>query len=167
MFQLYGRSVHPELFQIFAQAQIWQSGYVATVRICDAGHTLSFRYDQTTITEVTATRQQALPEKKRFLDKRLRGSRDESFQFEGGVNYSASYQLERLDPSVYMNVHEELIADCRRAVLFHRFPVSNRLMPEPLSLIHTEVDANSLLVHAFHTFPENFVVVKTQSLFEI
>lgn len=167
VFQLYGRSVHPELFQVFAQAQIWQSGYVATLRICDAGHTVSFRYGHTTITEVTATRQQALPLKKRFLDKRLRGSRDESFQFDGGVNYNASYQLERLDPAVFMNAHEELISDCRQAVVFHRFPASSRLLPEPVSLIRTEVDAHSLLVHAFHTFPENFVVVKTQSLFEI
>lgn len=167
VFQLYGRSVHPELLQVFAQAEITQCAYVATIRICDAGHTISFRHDHATVTEVTATRQQSLPQKKRFLDKRLRGSRDESFRFDGGVNYNASYQLERLDSAVFLNFHEELLFDCRRAALFHRFPSSSRLMPEPLSLVRTEVESNSLLVHAFHTFPESNVVVKTQSLFEI
>jgi len=166
-FQLYGRSVHPELFEVFAHAHVWQAAYNATLRICDAGHTISFRYRRMEITELTATRQQALPQKKRFLDRRLRGSRDESFQFDNGLRYSASYQLERLDREVFLNAHEELLLDCRRAALFHRFPAVGRLSPEPLSLIFTEVEGHSLLIHAFHTFPENCVVVKTQSLFEI
>jgi hypothetical protein len=128
---------------------------------------ISFHHQRATVTEVTATRQQSLPQKKRFLDRRLRGSRDESFLFDGGVRDSASYQLERLDPEVFLNAHEELLRDCRRAAVYYRFPAIGRLAPEPISLICTEADTHSLLIHAFHTFPENCVVVKTQSLFEL
>jgi hypothetical protein len=33
--------------------------------------------------------------------------------------------------------------------------------------VQTEERPGSLLVHAFHTFPDNRAVVKTQSLFEV
>ena len=68
---------------------------------------------------------------------------------------------------MFLNYHEELIVDCGRADLSHRFPSANRLAPGPISLIRTEADARSLLVHAFHTFPDCCAVVKTQSLFEL
>jgi hypothetical protein len=67
---------------------------------------------------------------------------------------------------VFLNLHEELSIDCGRADLAYRFPPANRLAPEALSLIRTEVCPRSLLIHAFHTFPESAAVVKTQSLFE-
>src|SRR3990172_1814896 len=104
-------SFHPELFQVYASAQVRQPAYGATMQICDAGHIIAFRRERTIVTEVTASRQQALPQKKRFLDRRLRGSRDETFLFDRGVRYSASYQLERLDPGVFLTVHEEALKD--------------------------------------------------------
>lgn len=167
VFHVYGRSVHPELFYVFAEKELWRDAYRAVIRICDAGHIVDFRYDNTTVTEVTATRQQSLPQKKRFLDKRLRGSRDESFRFENGLQYQVSYQLEQLDPEVYINFHEELLLDCGRVAVAHRFPSANRFSPEPLSLVRADANYDSLLIHAYHTFPESYSVVKTQSLFEL
>ena len=167
MLHVYGRSVHPELFRIFAETDIAQDGYSATLRICDTGHTIDFRYKGHTVTELTASRDQLLPQKKRLLEKSLRGCRDESVRFDGGLRYSLSYQMERLDPTVFLNFHEELLADCKRAAVAYRFPAENRLSPEPLSLLRTETAARSLLIHAFHTFPESGSVLKTQSLFEL
>jgi hypothetical protein len=34
-------------------------------------------------------------------------------------------------------------------------------------VIRTEVSRESILVYAFHTFPEHCAIVKTQSLFEL
>jgi hypothetical protein len=167
MLHVYGRSVHPELVHVFAETDVWQESYLARLRICDAGHTISFRYDGRTVTELTATRDQLLPQKKRFLEKSLRGCRDESVPFDGGLRYSVSYQMERLDPIVFLNMHEELLADCKRATIAYRFPAENRLSPEPLSLLRTEAGAHNLLVHAYHTFPESRTILKTQSLFEL
>ncbi len=164
---VYGRSVHPELFRIFAETEVSQDSYAADLCICDAGHLISFRFEGHTVTEVTASRDQLLPQKKRLLEKSLRGCRDETMRFEGGLQYSVSYQMERLDPAVFLNFHEELLSDCKRAAVAYRFPAENRLSPEPLSLLRTEVGAHSLLAHAFHTFPESCTVLKTQSLFEL
>jgi hypothetical protein len=167
VFHLYGRSVHPELFQVYAESQLWQNSYSAQLQICDAGHVVAFCYGDSTIFEVTATQEQLLPKKKRLLEKRLRGHRDDALRFENGLRYQVSYQLEQLDPDVFVSLHEELLADCNDAEVAHCFPASNRLAPGPVSLLRTEASSHSLLVHAFHTFPENCAVVKTQSLYEL
>lgn len=167
VFHLYGRSVHPELLQIYEEMSFCRPKFQAVIRICEAGHTIGFRNGGNTITELTTTRQQLLPQKKRFLEHRLCGNRDESFHFDCGIRYQVSYQLERLDPEVFLNFHEELLIDCNRADIAHQFPAGNRLSPGPLSLIQTDLCAESLLIHAYHTFPESCAVVKSQSLFEI
>ncbi len=167
MLHVYGRSVHPELFRTFAETEIAADQYAATLRISDTGHSITFRYKGHTVTELTASRDQLLPQKKRLLEKSLRGCRDEMVRFDGGLRYSLSYQMERLEPIVFLNFHEELSADCKRAAVHYRFPTENRLSPEPLSLLRTDSGPRSLLIHAFHTFPESCSVLKTQSLFEL
>ncbi|HUG93649.1 MAG TPA: DUF2617 family protein [Planctomycetaceae bacterium] len=164
---VYGRSVHPELFAAYAALEVWQDAYEAVLRICDGGHTVSFRAAEQAITEVAAGRGNPLPTHKRLLEQRLRGCRDEALRFPGGLTYQLSFQLERLEPEVFLNLHEELLDDCARADVAHRFPPQNRLSPGPLSLIRTEASPRSLLIHAFHTFPESCAVVRTQSLFEL
>lgn len=167
VFHAYGRTVHPELFQVYAEMQVWQEAFSAEIRICDAGHTVGFRHNGNFITEVTASGEQPLPQRKRFLKKRLRGHRDESFHFEDGLRYHVSYQLEQVDPEVFLNIHEELLIDLGTADVSHSFPPAGRLSPGPLSLIRADVGVRSLLIHAFHTFPQSNAVVKTQSLFEL
>src|ERR1700683_1481582 len=164
---VYGRSVPPELFRVCAETEVAQDAFSARLRICDAGHIIAFRYEGHTVTEVTASRDQLLPQKKRCLEKALRACRAEAVRSDGGLRYCVSYQLERLDPGVFLNFHEELLSDCKRSTIAHRFPAESRLSPEPLSLLRTDLGAGSLLVHAFHTFPDSWRVLKTQSLFEL
>ncbi|MGH7201086.1 MAG: DUF2617 family protein [Planctomycetaceae bacterium] len=166
VFHLYGRSVHPELLQAYAEADVPHERYHAGLKICEAGHAVSFRLGKQCVTEVTATRQQCLPLRKRLLERRLQGCHDAAHSFEGGLTYQVSFQLEQLDAEVFHHVHEELLADCARADLACRFPSSSRWEPEPLSLLRAEASARGFLLHAFHTFPDQFAVVRTQSLFE-
>lgn len=167
VFHLFERSVHPELLAVRAKAEVWHEDYSASIRICDAGHMVSLRCRNETLTEVTAARQQLLPQKRQLLEKQIRGSRNESFQFENGVRYYVSYQLEQLDQEVFLNVHEEFSRDSLTATVAFAFPTTGRFDPAPLSVITTDNWPGSLLVQAFHTFPENCAVVKTQSLFEL
>ena len=50
--------------------------------------------------------------------------------------------------------------------IFYNFLPHHRLAVAPLSHIAVEARARSLLIHAFHTFPDDCAIVKTQSLFE-
>jgi hypothetical protein len=165
VFHLYGRSVHPELFQVCSEFEICQRRYAAVLRICDGGHTIELRQGGKTVTEVMSGARQPLPERKRLLEKRVHGCRNQAHEFED-LRYQASYQLEQLDPEVFLNYHEELLSDCARASVYHRFAPGHRLAPGSISLIRAEAEPRSLLVHTFHTFPESCGVVKTQSLFE-
>ena len=167
VFHVYGRSVHPELFQTYAETQLVLPQISAGIRICKAGHVIEVRQGNETLTEIAAEANQLFPVRKRLLERRLRGSRDDGFRLESGLKYQVSFQLEQVEPDIYQNLHEEFLYDSRRADLACRFPPSSRLSPEPLSLIRTEMTTNSLLVHAFHTFPENCSIVKSQTLIEL
>lgn len=166
VFRLFDRSVHPELFSTFARQEIVKGKLAVTLRVCDAGHTVHLRWQDSTVTEVVTSREQPLPQTRCRLQKRLVGHRDALLELDCGIRYHSSFQVERLDPEVFMNFHEELSLDCDKASLSHRFSSGSRLAPGPLSLIQTDITTDCLLIHAFHTFPENCAVVKTQSLFE-
>ncbi len=165
VFYLYSRPVHPELFQVYAETRIEHETYCAVLRICDAGHAVELRLGDLTLTEVTATQDQLLPAQRRLLQNRLHGYRDEAVTVDG-VSYQVSFQLEQLNADAFLSFNEELLHDCHRAEISHCFPAAGRLAPGPLSLIRADAQPGSLLIHAYHTFPDNCAVIKTQSLFE-
>lgn len=167
VFRLFSRSVHPELLNVCTQASIRQEAYAASLQICDAGHVISFHHNGQTLCELTTSADRPLPQNKQILSRRLRGQRNESVEHDAGILYHVSFQVEKLDPEVFLNLHEELLVDSGRSRVSHQFGASSRLAPAPLSVIQTEERINSLLVHTFHTFPDNCAVVKTQSLFEV
>jgi hypothetical protein len=164
---LLGRSVHPELIERFAQTTLTQDGFRATFAITDAGHLVELRAEKHTICEIVSPRGQLLPNRQRLLEKRLRGARDESLWLPGGIGYQLSFQIERLDPTIYLQVHEEFSRDCHKATLGYIFEPPNRLAPAAISYLNLSLFPRSLLIHAYHTFPENCAVVKTQTLFEL
>lgn len=167
MFHLFERTLHPELFEVHRQELIQQPDYAAAVRICDAGHVVTFRTAETLLSEVVVRRGHPLPERKERMHRKLKGCRDESIEINGAVTYHVSYQVEKLAPEVFLNLHEELQLDCRRAPISHSFGSANRMSPAALSFIQTDIWPHSLLIHAFHTFPEDCAIVKTQTLFEL
>ncbi len=166
LFYVYSRNLHPELFAVQAERKIAGPNYEATVQVCEAGHVLKFCQGDQTLIEIMTAEHQLFPQHKRLLDRRILGCRNAACQLGSGVEYQVSFQLERLEPAVFHQAHEELVMDCRTAQLAHAFPAGHRFSPNPLSLLRVDADRRSVLVHAFHTFPDSFAVVKTQSLLE-
>ena len=74
VFQLYGRSLHPELFEILGTRRIERGGYIANVQITNAGHVVTWQYDGITLTEVAASAQHPLPQRRRLMSHRLKGT---------------------------------------------------------------------------------------------
>lgn len=167
VFRLFCRTVHPELLDVYAGTSVEQGAYSVQLKICDAGHMVTFRHDGRTLCEIATSLERPLPHHRQVIARRLRGHRNESVEHDGGILYHVSFQVEQLEPDVFLQYHEELLLDAARARLAHRFSPTSRLSPAPLSVIQTEERPRSLLVHAFHTFPDNLAIVKTQSLFEV
>ena len=92
-FQLYGRSLHPELFETFKTAKIERGGYAARVDITSAGHIVTWRYGGITLTEVAASAQHPLPQKRRLMSYKLKGERHDRVECRGGVTYQVSFQF--------------------------------------------------------------------------
>ncbi len=113
-FQLYGRSLHPELFQVHKSQSIERGGYAAKVDITSAGHVVTWRYGGLTLTEVAASAQNPLPQKRRLLSYRLRGQRHDRVECRGGVTYQTSFQLEPVAPEVFWTFQQELADDGQR-----------------------------------------------------
>lgn len=166
VFEAFERPIHPELLRIHADAEWHHSICSVQAWICDAGHVLTVRHNRQTITEVATARDTPLPRHYRVFSHKLKGHRHDSLQCAGGVTYHISFDLEVLEPEVFANYHQELLSDSLRCPVAYHFQTRSRLNPVPLSFLQIETTADSLQVHTFHTFPDNFAVVKVQSRFE-
>jgi hypothetical protein len=166
VFQLYGRPLHPELFDILAMRKIQREDYEMTVRITRTGHVISWENRDVYLTEVAAATDEPLPEKRRLLSYRLRGEHSHSVACAHGIHYQMSFQVEVLPPEIFMHVHEEILCDGGKRGLLHNFQPHHRLALAPLGFITVEARAGCLFISAFHTFPGEHTIVKSQSLIE-
>ena len=60
-----------------------------------------------------------------------------------------------------------MITDSSPHSLLHRFRTANRLLPAPLTHLHIEPRVQGLSVQSFHTFPDDALIVRSQSLYEL
>ncbi|MBN2021318.1 MAG: DUF2617 family protein [Pirellulales bacterium] len=167
VFQLYGRALHPELFEVHASRTIQRGPYEAKIDITSAGHVVRWRYGGLTLTEVATSAQHPLPERRRLLNARLRGLRNDRIECRGGVTYQVSFQLEPVDPEVFWTYQNEMSRDGECQGMLHRFDSSGRMALGAMSYINLQIRNRSLLVRAFHTFPDDCAVVRSQSLFAL
>jgi len=164
--QLYGRPLHPELFDVLAARTISREDYRLTVYITRTGHVISWADEDVFLTEVAAAADQELPTKRRFLSHRLRNEQSAQFTGMHGVSYQVSFQAEVLTPEIFAHVHDEILVDGGKRGLLHHFPSHNRLVLPPLGFVTAEARPGCLFLSSFHTFPTEYTVVKTQSLIE-
>jgi hypothetical protein len=164
VFHLYGKPLHPELFDTLAQRQMRRQDYEVTVRITRTGHVITWQNSKVLLTEI-ADIDQNLPPSHRLLGYRLRGEHTGSWSFGHGVSYQMNFQVEKLTPEIYLHVHDEILAGGNRGLL-HNFQPNHRLAVAPLGFITLEARAGCLFLTSFHTFPEEHTVIKSQSLIE-
>jgi len=167
VFQLYGRPLHPELFQVHQSRTVKRGDYEAKIDITSAGHVVTWRYAGLTLTEVAAAAHHPLPERRRLLFYKLKGQRNDRIVCRGNVCYQVSFQLEPVAPEVFWTYQAELAYDGLQDGLFHQFDSSGRMALGALSYIHVETRNRVLTVQAFHTFPDDYAIVKSQSTFQL
>jgi hypothetical protein len=167
VFQLYGRVLHPELFEIHAVRSLDRGSYSVSIAITSAGHLVTWRGAGLVLAEVATHAGQPLPQRRRLLAHRIGNERSDRVECRAGVRYETCFQLEKISPEVFWTFQEELAAEGANRGLLHRFESGGRLSASALSLITVETRPRMLLVQAFHTFPDDLAVVKSQSIFEL
>ena len=134
VFQLYGRPLHPELFEVYHSRKVQREHYDAKIDITSAGHVVTWHHGGLTLTEVAASAQHPLPEKRRLLSYGLKGQRSDRVECRGGVCYQVSFQLEPVTPEVFWTFQQELAEDGLRQGMLHRFDSSGRHGPGRVEL---------------------------------
>src|SRR5947209_6921020 len=89
VFQVYGRPLHPEFFDILAVRTIQHADFRLTVRITRTGHVISWENPDVFLTEVTAAAGQELPERRRLLAYRFHQERCANLPCAHGIHYYA------------------------------------------------------------------------------
>ena len=167
VFQLYGRPLHPELFEVCSSRTVQRAEYTAKIDITRTGHVVTWRDAGLVLTEVVTSAHHPLPERRRLMSYRLKGQRSDRVECRGGISYQVSFQLEPVEPEVFWTFQEELTRDGQTQGMLQRFDSSGRMALGAISYINVESRARSFLVQAFHTFPDDYAIVKSQSLFQI
>ena len=167
-FFLYERALHPELFEIYHDRQIVKGGYEAQIWVTGCTHVIGFYRGTSTLVEVIADCSATLPQRGRLLELPFRGERDHERKRAHGINYMMNFQVEVMSPTVYSRTHHDLARMGAKRGLFVPFPMWMTRAPlTPFTFIDYDSRPNGLHVFAFHAFPQDLTVIKTQSIFEL
>lgn len=166
-FQVFDRPFHPELIASLSTREFERDGYKLRLHLTQAGHVVEWRFGRLNLVEVLGGREQATPETRQLFAHRVGRERSECLTPSECVAYQTCFQLERVPAGVYPHLHGELRDDGRRNGVLQILSPLDRLGLSPLSYVDLQARKNSLILHAFHTFPTEFAIVKTQTLIEI
>lgn len=167
VFQLYGRSLHPELFVVHREQQIARGDYQATLQITNTGHVVCWRYGGLFLTEVATSANQPLPDKRQLMSHPIGGERRDRVECRGGVEYKTSFSLERVTAETFLTFQQEIKLAGAQQGLLHEFNSSGRLSLGAMSYIYAEARDRSLLLQALHTFPDDYAILKSESTFSL
>ncbi|MEM1069984.1 MAG: DUF2617 family protein [Planctomycetota bacterium] len=165
-FHVFSRSLHPELYTIHKSRRIERSAYEAQIDITNCGHVITWTSGGVILCEVATSAHQPLPKRRCLLSKPLKGSRTERAKCRGDVGYRTHFQLEPVEPELFRMVQKQL-GQGPTAGLMHTFDASGRMALGALSYINVEARRRSMLVQAIHTFPDDYAIVKVESLFSL
>ncbi len=163
-FQVFGRSLHPELFNIFQTQKINRGNHSATIHITSVGHIVTWNHNGLTITEVATNSQNPLPERRRLIAHKLLGKQSDTIHLPGGVKYKTKFSLETINRKLFWAYQKELPTLGSETGLLHCFDSSGRFDLGAMSYVYAESRDHSLSIQAFHTFPDDYAIVKSESL---
>jgi len=166
-FCLYQRAIHPEFFHIDQVKRVEQRRYEAEIWVVGLSHVVSVHYGDQVLTELITDETESLPKTGLATSFRFRGERDHAQSFNDGGRYILSTQVERMTPQLFPATHRDYLHYGRNRGLFSSFDEWTHDGLAPFTFIDFDPRDNEFHVHAFHVFPEEMTLLKTQSIFEI
>jgi hypothetical protein len=163
---LFDRPLHPELFQHYANYRVGQGNYYADVWITGLSHVVTINAFNQSLTEVIAPENDAYPSRGVLTRFRLKGERDHERKGNDGWLYLVSSQVETMDEALYKSVHLDLVRHANKGwcVTYDEWRDGEMA---PFTYIDYEARDREFHLHAFHAFPHERTIIKTQSLFEL
>ncbi len=167
-FALYRRPLHPELFCIHQSRHLERPSYQAEVWVMGLSHVVTVQSAGRCVTEVTTDDVEVLPQNGLVTSFQFRGERDHLEDFEDGMRYILSTQVERMTRNLFHASHRDLLRYASSRGMLVKFAdwaeVENLI---PFTFIDFEARDRELHVQAFHAFPADYTLLKTQSIVEV
>lgn len=165
-FHLFSRPIHPELIMVHQSRRIERGQYSAKIDITNCGHVITFNAGKATLCEVATSANQPLPARRCLIHQSLKGSRTEEATCQSGLEYHSHFQLETVGAEMFWMVGKQLGKGPTEGLL-HRFNSSGRMALGALSYVNIETRRKSMLIQAIHTFPDDYAIVKVESIFTL
>lgn len=167
LFCLYQRPIHPELFQIQRIKRLRQARYQAEIWITGLSHVVTVQAGKQILTELVVEEAGLLPKNGLTTSFRFRGERDHAQSFDDGLKYILSTQVERMSPQLFPATHRDYVHYAQNRGLFVSYDDVAHDGLAPFSFVDFDARDHELHIHAFHAFPEEMTLLKTQSIFEV
>lgn len=164
---LLDRPLHPELFRHYANYRVNQVRYHADIWFVGLSHVVTVTSGQRSLTELVCTDSDVLPARGILTRFRMKGERDLERRSPDGWHYMVSSQVETMDDALFKSVHFDLIKHAGKRGWYYAFEQWADGDMVPFSYIDHEAWDGQFHVHAFHSFPQERTVVKTQTIFEL
>lgn len=165
-FCLYQRAFHPDLFHIHEVRRIKQANYQAEIWAVGLAHVVTVQYGDQILTELITEDVDLLPKAGLATSFRFRGERDHAQSFGDDMRYILSTQVERMTPQLFPATHRDYVHYAQSREFFVSFDQWAHDGLAPFTFIDFDARADEFHVHAFHAFPEELTLLKTQSIFE-
>lgn len=161
------RSIHPELFRHYADYRVEQTRYYADIWIVGLSHVVTVTTGNRCFTELLARDSEIIPTRGIVTRFRLKGERDHERRTPEGWGYMTSTQVETMEEALYKSVHFDLLRHAERRGWFVQYdsPYDGELTP--FSYVDHEARDGEFHVHAFHAYPAERTIVKSQSIIEL
>jgi hypothetical protein len=166
-FQVYDAPIHPEFISSLCTRTFERDGYRLRVHLTAAGHMLEWHGKRTTIVELLTDQSTPLPEQHQLFCHRIGPERSEQFRPSASICYLTCFQVERMVAEVFFHYQDELRRDAQKTGLLYVLRPHDRLGLSPLSYMDLQARSDSLVIHTYHTFPDEYAVVKVQTLVEV
>ncbi len=164
---LYMRTLHPELFKIYATEQVSRRAYEADIWLVEGGHVIGFTAGKTTLAEVIVTGPNQLPDRGLIQSIPCRGEKYHETTIGGNIRYMISTQEEQMSQTLYDATKGEIAAyAAKRELMTAEIPSTNE-SGAALSVLDIERRSHELLVQSFHLFDDSQMVIKTQAIIEV
>lgn len=164
---LYQRAIHPELFNIYCVKRIQQARYSAEIWIVGLAHVITVQFGDQVLTELITEDTELLPKSGLATSFRFRGERDHAQSFDDGLKYILSTQVERMTPQLFPATHRDYVHYAQNRGLFVSYEDWSHDGLAPFSFIDFDARDHEFHIHAYHAFPEELTLLKTQSIFEV
>ena len=165
-FSLFQRPLHPELFNRYAKRRLKTEKYETLVWATGCSHVVTVFAGDMCLTELISAPGQPLPKRGLVERFQFRGQRNHKCTLSRGLSYMTDFQVEKMSPNLYRKSHVDLERFARNRGVFVRFPKSTVGGLEPFSYLDFEARRDELHIHAFHAYPDQVTIIKTQSLFD-